>query len=85
MAHEDLMRELPGGVERVPVEGPFFIQDNSPIQLKFPDSGKTCFSVIALTPVIVTCGGNGKESATDLASRLNQVWNEWIEESKISR
>ena len=66
MVHEKLMQELPKDVERVPNSGTFYIRNNS-----------GSYSVVVLTEVLVTCGGKcAKESASNLASKLNKAWEE---------
>ena len=66
MAHEELMQQLPKGIERVAEEGPFFIRDNG-----------GSYSIVVLTDVLVTCGGpDAKDRASDFACSFNRVWKQ---------
>jgi len=66
MANEALMTTLPKGMERVPIDGPCVIRDNG-----------GSYSVVVMTPVLVTCGGSDSKSmATSLAIDLNAVWRD---------
>lgn len=68
MAQEELMRQLPVGVEESDIPGPFFIRNNG-----------GSFSLIVLTEILVTCGGeDGKERAARLACTFNEVWDQSI-------
>jgi len=68
MAHEDLMQQLPKGVERVAAPGIFCIRNNG-----------GSYSVVVLTEVLVTCSGeDGKSNAADLACRFNKAWDEFL-------
>lgn len=73
MVYEDLMQQLPGGIERVAKPGPFFIRDNG-----------ESYSVVVLTEVLVTCGGaDGKGSAAEFACRLNGLWDEFLSRRSV--
>ena len=66
MAHEELMKQLPKGVERVAKPGPFFIKDN----------GYGVYRLVVLTEAIVTFGGiDSKERAAKVACSLNKVYD----------
>ena len=68
MAREELMRQLPSDIERATESGSFFLRNNG-----------GSYSVVVLTEIIVTCGGeDGKDRADQLASDLNMVWNQRI-------
>ena len=69
MAHEELMRTLPAGMERVFESGPCVIRDNGGV-----------YSVVVLNPVLVTCGGkDSKARAAKLAQDINAVWKKHMQ------
>lgn len=73
MAQEELMHQLPRGITKPSETGPFFIRNNS--------DGDGPYSIVVLTNILVTCGGEGgKARADEFASRFNRVWNQWFDE-----
>lgn len=73
MAHEDLMKDLPGGIERPTEKGILYTRFNG-----------GSYSVVVLTEILFTCGGPDSRIQTDYAaSCLNKVLNgRWDEARK---